>query len=269
MLDYEVSLRSALVSVSAKNNTNITLLGCFFHFVQCIVRRIRCNHFLRQIYNSDSSTLKKFVSKFFALAFLNSNSRVLFAFKHLVIEYMQNNKDEFQCKSIQIFIKYLWKQYLKSDDLMNQWSVRDAGTHRTNNDVESFNRIFNIRIGAHPNMWRFIEGLQSLQDEAEARLVQQSIGGQHIKTPSRLQQRQKEEKISIFRLMLKENRISVHEFVNNISSIYIQNIDLTQNEDDDEEEDAEQFHETTDIVDDVAIDWLWVSIFRNYLNECQ
>lgn len=219
MLDFEASLRNAFLEVCYAEGVILIILGCFFHFVQCVIRRIRGNSRLRKLYANNESGLKTFVRQFFALAFLNNNAVVLYGFKLISRQFESKCRSEYLSVEVQKLNNYLWREFLNSDESILQWSVRDSGVHRTNNDLESFNRYFNDKIGIHPNLWRFIEGLQMIQEHMEALFVQTTVGAQNVKSPQRQKQRQKEERINTHVKLLAERNISVGEFLKNLSHI--------------------------------------------------
>ncbi len=114
---------------------------------------------------------------------MNTNDMVLYGFKLIIRQFESQNKADYLSIEVQKFMKYLWHHFLYSDELIEQWTVRNSGHHRTNNDIESFNRYFNVNIGTHPNLWSFMEGLQAIQEHMEMMFLQATVGVQNVKSP--------------------------------------------------------------------------------------
>ena len=78
---------------------------------------------------------------------------------------------------------------------MTNLATCSAGSARTNNNVEGWNRRFSLLLGTdHPSIWKLIDNLKQEQYHTEFRLNQGNAGAQH--TVRRLKYREPEAKLS-------------------------------------------------------------------------
>jgi hypothetical protein len=72
MLDFETSPRSAFTA-QVLSGCNGRLIGCFFHFCQCVIKKLRESSFLLSLYRSDVK-MKMLIRTLMSLAFLPSSN---------------------------------------------------------------------------------------------------------------------------------------------------------------------------------------------------
>lgn len=154
MSDYESATRKAL----RKHYPDAKISGCFFHYVQAIVKRAKKMGLRRDAKFNDA------VKQVCALALL-PNDFVLQGFKS--IEATFNVKS----KRWTAFKKY-W---------MKQWSSANISVyglvHRTNNFSESNNKSLNLLLQSrHPNIWILIKHLKSLENDKSDLILRSSKG---------------------------------------------------------------------------------------------
>lgn len=154
MSDYESATRKAL----KKHYPNAKISGCFFHYVQAIVKRAKKMGLKRD------PKFNEVVKQVCALALL-PNDFVLQGFKSI--------EDTFQFKSKR------WTAFKKY--WMKQWSTANISVycleHRTNNFSESNNKSLNLLLQSrHPNIWVLINELRSLENDKSDMILRQSKG---------------------------------------------------------------------------------------------
>lgn len=167
MTDFEKASHNAIVAVfpTAKHS------GCFFHYKQCLYRKIQgCPEWIGR-YNSEPDVACN-LKKLGALAFVPPED-VLSAYEDLLkTPFYTENAD-----SLSVILDYMesvWlgrmmrgnrrKQGLYPIKLWNQCENVLNGLHKTNNCVESWHNTFNRLLGAqHPTLWKLIEGLSKQQ----------------------------------------------------------------------------------------------------------
>ena len=181
MTDFEKA------SINAFSNVfpNAELHGCYFHFTQCIWRRIQGIPELLRKYTEDTSFALQ-VRQLAALSFVPIPD-VIEAFEALQdsVFFIQN-----ECTHPLLnYIEETWigkpfggsgqrRNPLFPIALWNIFFLIADGNPRTNNSVEGWHRGFSSLLGAdHPSLWKFIDGLRREQSLNELK-IEQYISGQ-------------------------------------------------------------------------------------------
>ena len=158
LADFEMSSINAVGSVYP----NATVSGCFFHFTQCIYRKVQDSGLQNEYRNTDFNL---FVRMLAALAFVPVNG-VVDTFDTLleghapataqpIIDYFEDN-----------FIGRLTRRHVRRAPLfsLDVWNVSgrvEDVLPRTNNSVEGWHRAFQSSLScAHPSLWKFIEQIR-------------------------------------------------------------------------------------------------------------
>ncbi len=82
-----------------------------------------------------------------------------------------------QLPGIEEFIEYFEETWLVGQFPLQQWSVYDNDSFRTNNHLEGWhNRLKRVVGKAHPNMFEFVEVVQKEQTATEVLLAQLEAG---------------------------------------------------------------------------------------------
>ncbi|XP_022161694.1 uncharacterized protein LOC111027604 [Myzus persicae] len=150
MTDFE----NAQINAFSHNFPDIRNRGCFFHFSQCIWRKIQTIADIRSKYeDKDDLDFALNVRKLAALAFVPEPD-VVDCFERLLRT----------------------KFYMDNEDLMSDLASFDD-LPKTNNAVEGWHRGFSSLLGAnHPSIWKFIEGLQNQQSLNQFQINQYIAG---------------------------------------------------------------------------------------------
>jgi len=140
----------------------VKFLGCWFHFGQCLHRKLVELGFKTQ-YSSDEE-LKIMFKKCVALAIMPSD-KIDLVFEEIIIGRSRSLLIKYP--HFQKFLLYFIETWIGDEDtvplydrkLWNHWDT-DLKT-RTNNNNEAYNLRLEKKLGQeHPNIWIFVEGLQ-------------------------------------------------------------------------------------------------------------
>ena len=166
MSDFE----AAFINAASKCFNGVEQKGCYFHFSQCLWRRIQQEPGIVKRYNEDSEFALS-LRQVAALAFVPVDD-VLKSFELLTeTEFFVENET-----LLQPFMDYFEDNWIgrpqsrrrqtrrKPTFDVNLWNTFAATTEdsaRTNNSVEGWHRRFVALIGSHhPSLWKFIEKLK-------------------------------------------------------------------------------------------------------------
>ncbi len=134
--DFEPALQDAF----ALAFDNISIKGCWFHYVQCIVRRIRHDGLIQR-YENDYA-FRVWVKQFTALAMIRTDSL------EEAFEINLNTCPDLNDTSIQKFLSYFINEWLVGQVSPDVWNHHQR-QRRTNNDLEH-----------HPNLAKFVKFIQ-------------------------------------------------------------------------------------------------------------
>jgi hypothetical protein len=172
MMDFE---RSA-ISAFQESFPEAEVRGCFFHFQQCLYRKLQELGYSR-LYDTDKHFAKR-VRMFAALAFVPVRSVRRYAIALLGYAYGAE---------LQQFARYFEETWLGEAvgaaaarfpvPLWNCWYSINNKLPRTNNCAEGFHRAFFQLLGAHhPSVWKFLDVLQLLEGRMETEYMQYEAG---------------------------------------------------------------------------------------------
>ena len=178
MTDFEVAMINA-IQIEFQQTVN---RGCFFHFSQCIFRRIQENGLKREYEaNPEIAITLKMLP---ALAFVPIQD-IVDAFENLCDQNIFSPE-------LQVIVDYFKDTWLSRPQwrgrqqrqpffALNMWNCYDGvqdGLPKTNNFLEGWHRGFQMQISAeHPNIWKFISALKREQSLNELR-IEQHVSGQ-------------------------------------------------------------------------------------------
>ncbi|XP_077579601.1 heterogeneous nuclear ribonucleoprotein U-like protein 1 isoform X1 [Stigmatopora nigra] len=175
-----VDFERASISSIEKNFPNSHTCGCFFHFSQCLWRKIQaCG--LQDWYNEPRNAF--LIKNITALAFVPKED-VIDAFNELMAS-LDKETDEVLGE----FLVYFETTWLGAVQLgkrrrpffdISLWNVREKtllGIPCTNNSLEGWHRAFQHRMSVgHPNLSRLVTKLQKEQNDCELTIQQASCG---------------------------------------------------------------------------------------------
>ena len=146
--------------------------GCFFHFTQCIYRKIKQTGLSSLYLNNDNFRL--FIRLIMALAFL-PDDEVLASF--LIFEQFVQNKAKFLIP----FCEYFRRTWLVNIPL---WNVHGKSI-RTNNDHEGWHaKVARCFSCPHPNIYRFLTWMREEENETR-HVISLADSGRVVKRPNK------------------------------------------------------------------------------------
>lgn len=140
--DFEKGLRNALRLMYPETK----MLGCWFHFCQCLRRRVRSlglSSFLKS-----NAAARKVYHKLLCLPLIRSDC-IEAAFEQLVVEANVFG-DKFQA-----FLEYIRSEWIENERAESFAVFLEF--HRTNNLSESYNSELNGKLQFHGCMYEFLE----------------------------------------------------------------------------------------------------------------
>lgn len=158
MFDFEKGLRNAARKELELENVT----GCFFHFCQCIYRKIASLPSLKLRYLQKSSVTHEFVKALCALAFINADT--VKSTYYLLIDFFKLKcPDVFALPDMKVFLNYFAQNWVINVDAIQSWNVSSSVDNiRTNNSLEGENHALQLDLGVRCyNFFTFLERLGS------------------------------------------------------------------------------------------------------------
>lgn len=215
--DFELAAISSSKNIFPQTSVH----GCFFHFNQCLWKRIQQNPILLHRYNSEME-FKENIKMIAAISFVPVN-HIIFAYNSLIsIPFYVENQNH-----LSDFLSYVVDTWIGKNNEIGlitprfpheQWSCYSrviGGLPLSNNSVEGWHHSFNRHVGSsHPSIWTFIEKLKDQQSQTEFELNQVSAGIQIRKQKIKYKQRY----LRLARLVQQYNSLPIILFLRGISS---------------------------------------------------
>jgi hypothetical protein len=170
-----------LASVNAVRNAfpAVVISGCFFHFRQCIFRKLQQCGLQRENREQDFNL---FIRMLVALAFVPVND-IVDSFETLLDAHAPDSAQCIIDYFEETFIGRLTRRNARRQPVfpLNMWNVSARVTEalpKTNNGVEGWHRGFQSSLScAHPTFWKFIEHLKKEEALQHFSIVQLMSGG--------------------------------------------------------------------------------------------
>ena len=171
----------AAINAFKSNFPNATARGCFFHFSQCLWRKIQSPlcHDVHRMYSTDA-TFALNIKMIPALAFVPP-ANVVTSFSALLDEEFFKNNDTLLAPLID-YVEDTWVGRQRRNRRMPPtFSIEIWNCHssvlgdlpKTNNAVEGWHRAFSSLLDAHhPSIWKFIVGLKNDQSLRQLQVEQ-------------------------------------------------------------------------------------------------
>ena len=198
-----------------------TVKGCFFHFSQCVFKRIK-KVGLAIAYNILSFACRTILRRLFYIPFLPVEEMVD-AFEQIADESKWSEVEGIllpeHIAKIRQVMTYFRKTWIAGTRLerFNVWSV----TVRTNNKAEAFNNVLNKQIKPHPNVYALVRFLGEDQNiNTEIGIMQAAKGAKVCK--QRRIYRVRDELIEKAKELLRKEVNTPLEYIDRISLVYDQ-----------------------------------------------
>lgn len=204
IIDFESAMRTALL----KTIPGIKVFGCWFHFCQCLRRKMASLPILFREYRSDAKVQEIF-RQFQCLALLPPE----------MIEpiFLRLSRDALKTsENFAVFIDYFDKEWIKRVKPQH-FSVFLRGT-RTTSGAESFNCKVNKAFKTHANFFHFCECLQ-IEELSSTNHLENYTAGTKQKSHEKIFYKKRSKLIRKYSLMLKNGDIEPYLFLKTMANI--------------------------------------------------
>jgi hypothetical protein len=164
-MDFESGTMPALLA----QLPGVILRGCLFHHCQAIYRKMQNLGLIGLYLDPDDPSFRIVVRKMMALAFL-PELRMQGAFNQLIATAPQHI-----AAAIQPLFLYYDRKWLNNANMANVVLMYNmyGVQRRTNNNIEGWHNGMALKLGTHPNIFKFITKLK--EEEAATVVIQQQI----------------------------------------------------------------------------------------------
>ncbi|XP_048764782.2 uncharacterized protein LOC125672628 [Ostrea edulis] len=193
MIDFEVAARNAVKD----NFPNTTIRGCFFHYTQCIWRKVQnCGLTTEFRENEDFHRLVRRA----AVLPLVPDHRV----EDVWFQALEDNDDN--TDAIMRFKDYVTETWVEGH--LHLWNHFDHDGPRTTNAVEEWHHKFNRMCRrAHPNIFVFVEMQKKEQAANEAKIIQITAGG--VVCPKKRKYRQLDSRLQRLKDRMRQGQMDI------------------------------------------------------------
>ena len=204
MSDFELALiQSIRINFPATSHK-----GCFYHFWQCIWRKIQALG-LQQQYQNDAE-LRKMLCKTAAIAFVPVHFvRVAWEAVAQELEDMDN---------LDGFKTYFDSTWMRGQFSLPLWNYYSYDGPRTNNCLEGWhNRLKRMVKKPHPNIYKLIDVFKREQAASEVTLQQLETGANP--PPRKKKYRQLEQRVERIKEKMSAGQMSISEYLDAIGHL--------------------------------------------------
>lgn len=203
LVDFEIASWSAIASVFPES----TIRGCFFHYCQCIWRKVQgCGLAVR--YTEDDN-LKRLVRRAAVLPLVPSAD-----VEDVWFSALEENNDN--TPEVTRFTDYVTETWVEGR--RQGWNHFDNDGPRTTNNAESWHsKINRLCTSPHPNVYTLLRTLQKIQATNEARIIQLRVGGKQ--RPKERKYRLLESRLCRLKERLTDGEITIMEYADAASHL--------------------------------------------------
>ncbi|XP_050053723.1 uncharacterized protein LOC126549205 isoform X2 [Aphis gossypii] len=174
--DFEQALRNAINRVMPEVNNS----GCWFHFIQSIVRFIR-SHQLTQL-STTNEDARRILRMLMSLAHLPADEiryhGVAFSIQ-LGFHVIQDTVTEYHLDVELHELMQYFQRYWMDTVTPQRFSVYGL-QHRTNNYIESYHSSLLRLMGQHPSLYQFYDHLRTIEERSRNDL-RRAVNGQQVR----------------------------------------------------------------------------------------
>ena len=205
MSDFELGLINALEMIFP----NASLEGCYFHFTQCIWRRVQQSHLITSF--RDDDVVRSLVRRLMAVAFLP-----IVAIRPSFVS-LQQEAETLNNANCNELLDYFQGTWLNGQFPLQLWNVHNRST-RTNNHIEGWHSKLNKSCRKlHPSVHELVTVLQVEQGETELTLRRARLGA--APAPRRRKYRQCDERLDRLREQYTSGTLNSMDYINSISQL--------------------------------------------------
>ncbi|CAI6377646.1 unnamed protein product [Macrosiphum euphorbiae] len=174
--DFEQALRNAINRVLPEVNNS----GCWFHFIQSIVRFIRSNQLVQL--STSNENARRILRMLMSLAHLPAEEilhhGVAFSIQ-LGFRVVQDMVTEYHLEVELHAIMQYFQRYWIDTVTSRRFSVFGL-QHRTNNYIESYRSSLLRLMGQHPSLYQFYDHLRTIEERSRNDL-RRAVNGQQVR----------------------------------------------------------------------------------------
>ena len=186
--DFEAAIGKALQS---KIPSVSKILGCSFHFNQCLYKHIQADAVLLKMYFVSKSVLRVVVRDIMSIAYVPV-ALVVRVYHKLILYHRNNYPHFFSIDQVGKFLAYFENQWLR-DSIIGKWNVFEREGYRTNNNLEGFHLYLQHALGVHRPWWTFVKNLRNVYLYKQLQFESFRDNGKQCGRKRALKQRTKEE----------------------------------------------------------------------------
>jgi hypothetical protein len=205
LMDFEAAAQNAVETAFPLT----TLKGCFFHYGQCIWRKVQECGLVVRFKNDD--TVKRLVKRAAVLPHVPV---------HLVEDvwlFALEQNDELS-PAIVKFKDYVTETWVEGHRGRRMWNHYDTEGPRTTNNVEGWHsKLKKLCQHAHPNVFVMVKLLQGIQATNEAKQIQLSAGG--LQRPREVKYRDLETRLGQLKASYTTGRLNVTAYADAASHL--------------------------------------------------
>ena len=144
IVDFEIAIQTSALSVF----DYLVILGCFFHFGQCLLRKVQNSRMVGP-YKKDAE-FNKFVRSCISLPFLPLDE-----LQDTVDQLRETEFEDEECVEMKDdFLDYIQDTWMDGEYPPHTWNCHGRNNENTNNNIERYNGILNRLIEVqHPNAY--------------------------------------------------------------------------------------------------------------------
>ena len=203
MIDFEVAARNAVGGIFP----NTTIRGCFFHYTQCIWRKVQNCGLTTEF--RENEEFHRLVRRAGVLPLVPGH-RV----EDVWFQALEDSDD--QTAPVMRFKDYVTETWVEGH--LEMWNHFDHDGPRTTNAVEGWHNKFNRMCRrAHPNIFVFLELLQKEQAANEAKIIQITAGG--VVRPKKRKYRQLDSRLQSLKNRLRQGEMDLMAYADAASHL--------------------------------------------------
>jgi hypothetical protein len=144
IVDFEVAIQMSALSVFDQ----LVILGCFFHFGQCLLRKVQSSRMV-SAYKSNND-FSKLVRRCISLPFVRLNELQDTVDQLRDVDFEEEEINEMK----EEFMEYIQSTWIDGQYPPHTWNCFGRNNENTNNNIERYNGILNRLIQVqHPNAY--------------------------------------------------------------------------------------------------------------------
>ncbi|KAF0721924.1 RING-type domain-containing protein, partial [Aphis craccivora] len=210
--DYEQGLRNAITRVLPEANNS----GCWFHFIQAIIRFVRTHH-LTQICTTNENA-RRILRMLMALPHLPGNEIMFHENVYSIqlgFRFIQDLVADYNLEMDLAILMTYFERFWMDQVTPLRFTVYRL-QHRTNNFIESYHSSLLRLMGQRPPLYRFYDNLRTIELRARNDFTR-ALNGQRVRQSDYRIYPQNNTTINNAWFNVENGRYSLEDFLRNVS----------------------------------------------------